>query len=416
MKATRVGKTFFKRTIRDVPLERKTVLVRADYNVPLDSKGKIRDDLRIRANLPTIKYLLDHGCKVVIVSHLGRPDGVQNEAYSLKPVARHLAKLLDQDVRFSDDCVGDRAYQVAKKAPKGSVVLFENVRFHAGEEANDEAFAKELARASGASYFVQDGFGVVHRAHATTDAITHYIPSVAGLLLEREYVTLTEAVESPARPLVAVLGGAKISDKITIIERFVKKADTILIGGAMANTFLYYRGKAVGASKYEAEQQRVLDRIYAAAARKVGGESVESFMMIPSDVAVVRAINAREPRRIVDVDHIADDEIALDIGDETIERYVQAIEDAGTVIWNGPVGYSELKNFSHGSARLALALATHPSAVSIIGGGDTADFVLKWDGHDGASFSHVSTGGGAGLELMAGKKLPGVEALLDARS
>ena len=410
-----MGKTFLKQTIRDVPIEGKTVLLRADYNVPLDSRGRIHDDLRIRASLPTIRYLLERNCKVVIISHLGRPDGKRDGKFSLEPVAKRLAKLLNEKVRFSDDCIGDRPYQTAKTAPRGSVILFENVRFYSEEEKNDEAFAKKLVKASGAEYFVQDGFGVVHRAHASTEAITHYLPSIAGLLLEKEFTLLIEAVEAPDRPLVAILGGAKVSDKITIIERFVKKADTILIGGAMANTFLAYRGKSVGASKYEEGQEKVLDRIYAAAARKVGGEEVDSFLLIPSDVAVARTTKQNEPRRTVSVDGIANDDIALDIGQDTIEQYVTVIEQARTVIWNGPVGYSEIDNFAHGSARIALALATHPNVVSIIGGGDTADFALKWDGHDGASFTHVSTGGGAGLELMSGKKLPGVEVLLDAR-
>ena len=406
---------FFKQTIRDIPLDGKTVLVRADYNVPLDEKGKIRDDLRIRASVPTLQYLLERKCKIVIVSHLGRPDGKRTKKDSLAPVAKRLAQLLGREVRFSDDCIGDRAYQTVKTAPSSSVVVLENVRFYPGEEANDEAFARQLVKASQAAYLVQDGFGVVHRAHATTDAIARYLPAVAGLLLEREYQALTSAVESPSRPLVAILGGAKVSDKITIIERFVDRADTILIGGAMANTFLAYQGKSVGESKYEAGQEPVLDAIYAAAARKVGDAATDSFILTPTDVAVAHAVNPSEPRRTVASDAIASDDIALDIGEETINRYVKVVEKAGTVIWNGPVGYSELDNFAHGSARLALALATHPKVVSIIGGGDTADFILKWDGHGGASFTHVSTGGGAGLELMAGKKLPGVEALLDAR-
>ena len=406
--------TFFKKTLRDVPLDGKTVLVRADYNVPLTSDGKISDDLRIRASLPTLRYLLDRGCKVVIVSHLGRPESARNAAYSLQPVADRLATLLDREVRLADDCVGDRAYQTAKKATPNVIVLFENLRFHAEEEANDEDFAGAIAKASGAQYLVQDGFGVVHRAHASTEAITHFLPSVAGLLLETEYTMLTKSVESPKRPLVTILGGAKVSDKITIIERFVEKADTLLIGGAMANTFLEYQGKSIGASKYEPNQHEVLDQIYAAARAKAGEDEVDNFILVPSDVAVARHISEDEPRCVVSSDAIAADDIALDIGDRTIERYVKMLEGAGTVIWNGPVGYSELDNFAHGSARIALALATHPNVTSIVGGGDTADFVLKWDGHGGKSFTHVSTGGGAGLELMAGKKLPGVEALLDA--
>lgn len=406
--------TFFKKTLRDVPLDGKTVLVRADYNVPLTSDGEISDDLRIRASLPTLRYLLDRGCKVVIVSHLGRPEGARNAAYSLQPVADRLATLLGREVRLADDCVGDRAYQTAKKATPNVIVLFENLRFHAEEEANDEEFAGAIAKASSAQYLVQDGFGVVHRAHASTEAITHFLPSVAGLLLETEYTMLTKSVESPKRPLITILGGAKVSDKIMIIERFVEKADTLLIGGAMANTFLEYQGKPIGASKYEPNQHEVLDQIYAAARAKAGEDEVDNFILVPSDVAVARHISEDEPRRVVFSDAIAADDIALDIGDRTIERYVKMLEGAGTVIWNGPVGYSELDNFAHGSARIALALATHPNVTSIVGGGDTADFVLKWDGHGGKSFTHVSTGGGAGLELMAGKKLPGVEALLDA--
>ncbi len=407
--------TFFKKTIRDVPIDGKTVLVRADYNVPLNKDGTIRDDLRIRASIPTLTYLLDHGCKVVIISHLGRPDGKRNMAYSLKPVALRLATLLEREVRLADTCIGDRAYQTAKTASRGTVVLFENVRFHPEEEANDETFAKNIAKASGAHYLVQDGFGVVHRAHATTDAITHFLPAVAGLLLEHEYTMLTESLETPSRPLVAILGGAKVSDKITIIEKFVEKADQILIGGAMANTFLAYQGKSVGVSKYEPGQDAIITSIYDTSKTKVGSGEVNDFILVPEDVAVAHELSSNEKRRVVSSDNIAEDDIALDIGDATIERYVKIVERAGTVIWNGPLGYSELDSFAHGSARVALALATHPSVVSIVGGGDTADFVLKWDGQGGKSFSHVSTGGGAGLELMAGKKLPGVEALLDAR-
>lgn len=403
---------FFKQTIRDVPIEGKTVLVRADYNVPLDKDGNISDDLRIRASLPTLEYLLDRHCKVVIISHLGRPEG-KDKTYSLEPVAERLAALLNREVRFVDDCIGDRAYQSVKTAPKSAVVLLENLRFYAEEESDDDAFAQKLAKASRADYFVQDGFGVVHRAHASTHAITHHIPAVAGLLLEKEYVTITHALENPKRPLVAILGGAKVSDKITVIERFVDVADTILVGGAMANTFLAYKGKHVGKSKYEADQKDVLDAIYKAAARH--SDYPDSFVRIPVDVAVAKEIDENQPRKVVAVDAINEDDIALDIGDETIEQYAQVVEGAGTVIWNGSVGYSELTEFAHGSARIALALATHPNVHSIVGGGDTADFVLKWDAKEGESFGHVSTGGGAGLELMAGKKLPGVESLLDAR-
>ena len=407
--------TFFKRTIKNVPIDRKTVLVRADYNVPLNKKGEISDDLRIKASLATLEYLLKHNAKVVIMSHLGRPEG-KDKSQSLEPVAHRLSELLGKEVIFVDDCFGDKVIQAVKKAPSNAVILLENLRYYPEEEANNEAFAKKIAKSTGARYFVQDGFGVVHRAHASTDAITHYIPSVAGLLLEREYETITSAMEKPKRPLVAVMGGAKISDKITVIERFVGIADKIIIGGAMANTFFKYKGYDVGASKVEDGQEKVLDDIYLAAHEKSKGHS-DDFIMLPADVAVAKEISESAERRTVklgDKGGMATDDIILDIGDTAIEDVVEAVKGAGTVIWNGTLGYAELPEFAHGSARLALALATQPKTTSIIGGGDTADFVLKWDGNGGESFTHVSTGGGASLELMAGKKLPGVESLLDA--
>lgn len=403
---------FFKRTIKDVPIDRKTVLVRADYNVPLNKEGKISDDLRIKASLPTLEYLLAHHCKVVIMSHLGRPEG-RDASQSLAPVAERLAELLGKDVIFVDDCIGDKVAQAVKKAPNNAVILLENLRYYSEEEANDEAFAKNIAKSTGAKYFVQDGFGVVHRAHASTDAITHFIPSAAGLLLEREYVTITSAMEKPKRPLIAVMGGAKVSDKITVIERFVDVADRIIIGGAMANTFLKYKGYDVGASKVEDGQEQVLDGIYSAAHHKSDGHA-DDFIMLPSDLAVATEISDKAARRNVKLGEVANDDIILDIGDQAIESMVEAVRGAKTVIWNGTLGYAELPEFAHGSARLALELATNPEITSIIGGGDTADFVLKWDGNEGKSFTHVSTGGGASLELMAGKKLPGVESLLDA--
>lgn len=406
--------TFSKQTIRDVPLEHTTVLVRADYNVPLTTDGQIADDLRIRASIPTLQYLLDRGCKVVVMSHLGRPEG-RDKTLSLEVVGERLAQLLQRPVHFIDDCIGDRVHQVVKRAPRGSVVLLENLRFYKEEEADDHEFAKKIAKATAARYFVQDGFGVVHRAHASTHAITLYIPGVAGLLLEREYDIITHAMSEPKRPLVAVMGGAKVSDKIEIIERFISVADTVLIGGAMANTFLANKDIKMGKSKVEPDQSSVIQAIYKAAADKVGADQLEEFIMLPVDVAVAPDLTGKQDRRVVPVGDIADDELALDIGDQTIERYCQVIAGAGTVIWNGPVGYSTLPVFAHGSARIAMELATHPGITSIIGGGDTAEFVLKWDGHDGQSFTHVSTGGGAGLELMAGEKLPGVESLLDGR-
>lgn len=403
---------FFKLTIRDVPLDHQTVLVRTDYNVPLDRDGNISDDLRIRASLPTLNYLLNRGCKIVIISHLGRPDGKEAK-YSLEPIAQRLAQLLKRDVRFVDDTIGDRVFQAVKRAPKSSIIVLQNLRYYSEEEADSQAFAAKIAKATAARYFVQDGFGVVHRAHASTHAITLYIPSVAGLLLEHEYTTITDAMLSPKRPLIAVMGGAKVSDKIGVIERFVHVADKIIIGGAMANTFLVYKGFKMGVSIVEPNQSSVLDRIYAAAKDKVG-DAVDDFIILPNDVAVSKTMDSDSKRQTVNVAHLADDDIALDIGEQSIDRMVEVVSESQTVIWNGTLGYAEFPAFAHGSARLAEALA-NSKTISIIGGGDTADFVLKWDKKGGASFTHVSTGGGASLELMAGDKLPGIESLLDAR-
>lgn len=404
---------FFKQTINTVPLQGKTVLLRADYNVPLKEDGTIDDDFRIRASVSTIKQLLKDGCKVVIISHLGRPEG-RDPKLSLEPVAGRLAQLLGESVRFVDQTIGDKVSMAIKRAPKRCVVVLENLRYYPEEEANDAVFAAKLAKATGARYFVQDGFGVVHRAHASTSAITHCMPSVAGLLLEREYTTITEAMRSPKRPLVAIMGGAKVADKIDVIAEFIRVADAIVIGGAMANTFLVYRGLAMEKSKYEANETATLDKIYAAARTKLGRENVDDFIILPTDLAVGTGTGIDVERRNKAVGELSADDMALDIGDASIKRAIDVVSDAKTVVWNGTLGYAERPNFAHGSARLALALATQPDTTSIIGGGDTADFVLNWDARKGGSFSHVSTGGGASLELMAGEKLPGIESLLDA--
>lgn len=404
---------FFKQTITTVPLQDKTILLRTDYNVPLKSDGTIADDFRIRASLPTIKKLLADNCKIVLISHLGRPEG-RDEKLTLEPIAQRLAQYLSEPVRFVDRTIGDKVHMAVKRAPKKSVIVLENLRFYSGEEANDTHFARDLAKSSGARYFVQDGFGTAHRAHASYVAITRYLPSVAGLLLEREYTTITRAMKTPKHPLFAVLGGAKVSDKVQVIEALMKVADKIIITGAMANAFLVHKGFSMGKSKIEAGTAQIIDAIYAAAREKVGTDKVDYFLVLPTDLAVGRAIDAREPRRIVAANKLKADDIALDMGDETIEQIVGLVVEAKTVIWNGTLGVAELPEFAHGSARLALALATHPHITSIIGGGDTAEFVLNWDGRSGESFTHVSTGGGASLELIAGEKLPGIESLLDA--
>lgn len=404
---------FFKQTINSVPLEGQTVLLRADYNVPLKSDGTIDDDFRIKASLPTIQKLLAEGCKVVIISHLGRPEG-RDPKLSLEPIAQRLANHLGGNVRFVDEAIGDKVKMAVKKTPPGSVIMLENLRFYPGEEANDPQFARQLAHDSSARYFVQDGFGVVHRAHASTSAITLELPSVAGLLLEREYTAITKAMNHPEHPLVAVLGGAKVSDKISVIQAFIKIANTIVITGVMANDFLQYKGVAIGKSRFDKDEGELIRTIYQAAEARVGKDKLDDFILLPQDVAVGKTAEPSEVRRVVGLDHIVADDMILDIGDQSIERIVKEVSDAKTVVWSGTLGMAELPNFAHGSARLALALATHPDITSIIGGGDTADFVLTWDARHGGSFTHVSTGGSASLELMAGKKLPGIESLLDA--
>ena len=408
--------SFDKRTIKDVPLDNKTVLVRVDYNVPLNKDGTIRNDLRIRGSLPTIRHLLRRGCRVILMSHLGRPDGKRDEKYTLEPVAEHLGVLLKKPVAFVDDCIGDKVKQAVKNMPKASVLVLENVRFYPQEEKNDSQFAKKIAVATGARYFVQDAFGAVHRAHASTEGISQFVPGVSGFLVKREYTRITGAMERPRKPLVAVIGGAKVSDKVKLIERFVEKADKILIGGAMANTFLAYKGFAMQKSLVESGQEAVIDAIYAAARQKLGDDAnLDDFIILPSDLAVATEPSENAERREVSADAVPEGFGAFDIGQRSIERAVREVQGVGTVIWNGTLGFAEIPVFSHGSARLALALASQPDVTSIIGGGDTADFVLNWSGDEGRAFTHISTGGGASLELMAGDTLPGIACLLDAK-
>ncbi|MGB4762866.1 MAG: phosphoglycerate kinase [Candidatus Saccharimonas sp.] len=405
---------FPKCVMRKASLQGKTVLLRADYNVPL-ADGKISDDFRIRSSIPTIQKLLEYGCKVVIISHLGRPEGVDLQ-FSLEPVAVRLTELLGRDVKFIDQSIGPKVHMEVKRAPQQSVILLENLRFHAGEEANDLSFAKQLAIDSGAAYLVQDGFGVVHRAHASTSAITQCLPSVAGLLLEREYVTIMNAMQSPERPLVAVLGGAKVSDKIGVIKALVGVADTIIVGGAMANTFLAHHGLFMGDSKVEADQTQVINDIYEAVYRKVGRDHADEFLVLPVDLGVGTSTESTATRQDVSVQSVPAGSRALDLGPETDRKIKAIVEQAHTVIWNGTLGFAESPVFAASSRALAETLVQHRDTItSIVGGGDTADFVIGWDAQHGDSFSHVSTGGGASLELMSGEKLPGIEALLDAR-
>ena len=425
--------SFSKKTIKDIDVAGKKVLVRADYNVPLNDKGEITDDYRVQQSVPTVRYLLDHGAAVILCSHLGRPDGKPNPAYSLFPVAKSLGKLLGTEVEFAPDCVGERAEKAAQNLQPGQVLLLENLRFHPEEEANDDAFAARLA--SLADVFVQDGFGVVHRAHASTEAVTHHLPSAAGLLLEKEVDTITNAMENPKRPLVAVIGGAKISDKIEILQRFLDIADVVAVGGAMANTFLHATGLKVGKSKIEPDDLPLAKEIM----HKVEAVKKERDFVfyLPQDGVVAKKLDTAAPTRIVDwsahiiadieaypkrplheASQIADDEMLLDIGPFSGAFIAGLLQLAETVVWNGTMGVTETKGLqgpvgptAHGTELLTEAMLGQfgNRPFSIVGGGDTVGFVQSRGLT--ASFDHVSTGGGASLELMSGRKLPGVEAL-----
>ncbi|HSE29361.1 MAG TPA: phosphoglycerate kinase [Candidatus Saccharimonadales bacterium] len=405
--------TFDKKTIKDVPLHGKTILVRADYNVPLTKNGEISDDYRLRESLPTLKYLIKAGCKIIICSHLGRPEGKVDPKFSLEPVAERLSELLKEPVGFVPECVGDKVKVAVKHLRTGGVLLLENLRFHPQEEQNDPEFAKKLSTSCGADYFVQDGFGVVHRAHASTDVITQFLPSVAGLLLQKEVTTITHVVQNPKQPVVAVVGGAKIADKIKVLERFIQIADHIIIGGAMANTFLKYKGLPIGQSVYDDGEDALISKLYTQARKKVG-DKVDEFLVLPTDVAVATEIGPAKRRTTVSVHDVTEDEYILDMGSKSTEAMLAIVKNAGTVIWSGTLGVAEYEAFAYASAKLAHALAVQKhSTFSLIGGGDTVDFVLGWDSQKGDSFGLVSTGGSASLELMAGETLPGVAALMD---
>lgn len=399
--------SFPKKTVKDVPLHGKTILLRADFNVPLHPDGTIAGDYRIIQTLPTLQYLLERKCKVVIISHLGRPGGKPNKKESLVQVARYLQKHLPAtSVQFVATTLGDAAKLACKKMRPGSIVVLENARFHPGEEANDSEFARLLQRVVKPDYFVQDGFGVVHRAHASTEAITHLVPSVAGLLLEKEVVALSTAMEAPQHPVAAIVGGAKISDKIDFIHKLLAIADTVLIGGAMANTFLAQQGLPIGKSRTEEGQDEAVAEIMK--------NAKEGQIVLPVDVGVATAISENAIRRDVAIGEVADSDYILDLGPETTKQFCTVLKNSATIIWNGTLGMTELPQFQTCSAEVAATIYQDESSVSIVGGGDTADFVLDWQkttNNDG-SFTHISTGGGASLELMSGLQLPGVEALL----
>ena len=386
-----------KKTVRTLDIAGKRALVRVDFNVPLE-QGTVGDDTRIRAALPTIQYLLEHDAQPILCSHLGRPKGKADPKYSLKPVAVRLGQLLDRPVQMAPDCVGPVVEEMASKMPRGGVLLLENLRFHAEEEANDAKFARALA--SLADVYVNDAFGSAHRAHASTAGVTAYLPAVAGFLMEKELAFLGQALAAPARPFVAVLGGAKVSGKIEVIHNLLGKVDSLLIGGGMANTFLKAEGKAVGESLVENERLAEARTLL-----RDGG----SKLILPVDAVVADRLDAAAQTRTVGVDAVPPGWRILDIGPETTEIFTQHLSRAQTVVWNGPMGVFELAPFAAGTFAIARALARLSGATTIIGGGDSAAAVEQ--AGVAQHMTHISTGGGASLEFLEGKELPGVAAL-----
>ncbi len=389
---------FNKKTVRDINVSGKKVLVRVDFNVPIKD-GVIGDDTRIRAALPTIQYLLDQGAAVILCSHLGRPKGGPDMAFSLRPVAEYLDKLMGKPVKFAEDCVGLKVEAAAKDLKFGEVLVLENTRFHPEEEKNDLGMAKQLA--SLADIYVNDAFGTAHRAHSSTEGVARFLPGVAGFLMEKEIKYLGEAIASPKRPFVAILGGAKISDKIGVIKNLLTKADTILIGGGMANTFFKAQGSPMADSLVEDE---VLDT--ARELLKVGGTKLR----LPVDLAIGDKFDAEAQKKIIQTGAVPEGWRALDIGPETVEAYKKVIFAAGTIVWNGPMGVFEFPKFAEGTFAIAKAVA-ESGAVSVIGGGESVAAVQKSGVAD--KITHISTGGGASLEMLEGLTLPGLAALQD---
>ena len=388
-----------KKTIEDIDVNGKKVLMRCDFNVPQDENGNITDNRRIVSALPSIKYLIEHNAKVILCSHLGRPKGEFKEKYSLKPIAEELSKLLGKEVKLAKDVIGEDAHNLANNLKDGDVMLLENVRFHKEEEANDPEFAKKLADM--AEIYVNDAFGTAHRAHASTAGVASYLPAVSGFLIKKELDFMGSALENPERPFVAILGGAKVSDKIGVIENLMEKVDTLIIGGAMAYTFLKATGKNIGNSLCEDEKLDLAKDIL----KKAKQKNVK--LMLPVDNIEAKSTDD-EVTKIVE--EIEDGYAGFDIGPKTIEMYEKELENAKTVVWNGPLGMFELEKFANGTMSIARKLA-ELDAITIIGGGDSASAIEKARLSD--KMSHISTGGGASLEFLEGKKLPGIEVLED---
>ena len=387
-----------KLTVREIDVRGERVLVRVDFNVPM-REGQITDDRRIRESLPTIQYLLEQGATVVLMSHFGRPKGQRNPEFSLRPVAERLSQLLGRPVHFFEDCIGAAVEQGVQSLPPNSVALLENVRFYPQEEANDPEFAQALARLG--EVYVNDAFGSAHRAHASTEGVAHYLPAVAGLLMEKELRYLGQVLGNPERPFIAILGGAKVHDKIGVIQNLLPKVDRLLIGGGMAFTFLKAQGYEIGKSLLDVENLE-----FAAQVLRQAGDK----LLLPRDVVVAPALEPNPPTRTVPVSQIPPDQMGLDIGSETAQAFGEAIRNARTVVWNGPLGAFETPPFEQGTRAVMQALA-ESGAVSILGGGDTAAAAEQLGFAD--KMTHISTGGGASLEFLEGRILPGVAALMD---
>ncbi len=389
---------FNKKTIRDVDLGGKKVLMRVDFNVPLN-EGMVGDDTRIRAAIPSIEYILNHGAALILCSHLGRPKGGPDPKYSLKPVASTLERLIDKPVAFADDCIGPSAEAAAKRLNPGEALLLENTRFHEGEEKNDPEMAKQLA--SLADIFVNDAFGSAHRAHASTEGVARLLPAVAGFLMEKEITYLGQAIANPKHPFVAILGGAKISDKIGMIRNLLVKADNVLIGGGMANTFLKAKGYAMGDSLVQIDALQTADELL-----KLG----TSKLQLPVDLVIADKFEESATWKVIPLGSVPDGWRVLDIGPATVSTYSKLIAGAGTIVWNGPMGVFEMANFSKGTFGIARAVADS-NAISVIGGGESVAAIQQSGLAD--RITHISTGGGASLEMLEGLELPGVSALQD---
>lgn len=387
-----------KKTVKDIDLKGKRVLMRVDFNVPME-EGKVTDDKRIRASLPTIQYVLEHGASLVLMSHLGRPKGGPEPALSLKPAAEVLGRLLGKPVQMAPDCVGPEVEKIAKALQPGDVLMLENTRFHAGEEKNDANLARQMAVLG--DIYVDDAFGSAHRAHASTEGVAHLLPAVSGFLMEQELEYLGRATSNPEHPYIAILGGAKISDKIAVVENLLTKSDKLLIGGGMANTFLAAKGYAMQDSLFEAASVDTAKSLMAKAGTK---------LLLPVDAVIADKFEAEARSIVVDVDKVPAGWRIMDIGPKSIEAFGAALKGARLIVWNGPMGVFEMPKFAEGTFAVAKLVAAS-GATTVIGGGDTASAVKK--AGVAKQMTHVSTGGGASLEFLEGKQLPGVAALQD---